>query len=233
MFIAYPLAGMFGRVDACFKISILLMMNTLCYVAIGSVLGVLLPSVPLGMNVSTIVSQTSLVAAGFYTTLPPVINLIRYISPVFWTFSGILKSVYRTSDTYQCIKGQSDVGANECYIEYNLGIDLMKRRGISVANYNDPETNSIALEIFMLVVLYIVMNLMIMVYLLRTVRKQKDADDEGDRCESVDFERAEVAPTAETTSHTACISPDITCHGLAAQKVVKILTESDSDEPSV
>jgi len=178
VFIAYPLAGMFGRLDACFKVSILLMMNNLCYVAIGSVLGILFPSVPLGMNASTIVSQTSLVAAGFYTTLPPVLNLIRYISPVFWTFSGILKSMYKTSDTYQCVRGQSDVGVNECNIEYNLGIDLMKRRGITVATFNDPETNSIGLEAFMLVVLYIAMNLMIMLYLLHTVRKQKDTGKE-------------------------------------------------------
>ncbi len=171
VFIAYPLAGMFGRIDACMKISFLLMMNTLCYIAIGSVLGVLLPSVPLGMNLSTVVSQTSLVAAGFYTTLPPVINLIRYISPVYWTYSGILKSVYRASDTYRCIKGHSDVGANECYIEYNLGIDLMKRRGINVANSNDPGAESIALEASMLVILYISMNLIILVHLVRVVKK--------------------------------------------------------------
>ena len=49
------------------------------------------------------------------------------------------------------MKGQSDVGANECYVEYNLGIGLMKRRGINVATFNNPETNSVAFEAFMLV----------------------------------------------------------------------------------
>ncbi len=116
-----------------------------------------------------------------------------------------------------------------------MGIDLMKRRGINVATFNDEETNSIALEIFMLVVLYIAMNLMIMVYLFHTVWKQKDAtaaasifnssEETGD-CQNVDhFERAEVAPSAEATGHTTIM--ESSCRGLVAQNVVGTLSEND------
>lgn len=111
--VAYPMAGMFGRIDSCLKISLFLMMNNLCYVSIGSFLGAITSNVSIGMIVSTLVSQTSLLAAGFYTTLPPVINLLRYISPVTYTYTGILKSTFRSIDTYKCRSGgQSDVGVN-------------------------------------------------------------------------------------------------------------------------
>ena len=82
VFVAYPLAGMFGRVDACFGIAFFLMMNNLCYISLGGLLGLLSRNVSLGMIVSAIVSQTSLLAAGFYTTLPPGVQIIRMISPV-------------------------------------------------------------------------------------------------------------------------------------------------------
>ena len=39
VFVAYPMAGMFGRIGACFRVSFFLMMNNLCYVSIGSFLG--------------------------------------------------------------------------------------------------------------------------------------------------------------------------------------------------
>ena len=39
VFVAYPLAGMFGRVGACLQVSLFLIMNNLCYVSIGSFLG--------------------------------------------------------------------------------------------------------------------------------------------------------------------------------------------------
>lgn len=179
VFIAYPLAGMFGRIDACIVISLLLVMNNLCYIALGSILGVLLPNVPLGMNISTVISQTTLVAAGFYTTLPPGISLIRYVSPVYWCFSGILKTAYNTDDTFKCLKGQSDVGANDCYIEYNFGIDLMKQRGINVATSNDPHSTSIAREVMMLLLLYFMMNIIVLpVLLYRVMGKEVDEDEE-------------------------------------------------------
>lgn len=76
------MAGIAGKITAVFNIGVFLALNTLCYMSIGSLLGILCPSVPHGMIASTIISQTSLVAAGFYTTLPPVIELIRFISPV-------------------------------------------------------------------------------------------------------------------------------------------------------
>lgn len=158
---------MFGRIDACFGIAFFLMMNNLCYISIGSLLGVMAPNVSIGMIISTVVSQTSLLAAGFYTTLPPVVNLIRYISPVYWTYSGILKTSFRSTDTFSCYKGgQSDVGVNQCYIEQSAGIDILKRRGINVATSNDANSESIWKEALVLVLLYIALNLAVLAVLL-------------------------------------------------------------------
>lgn len=123
--------------------------------------------------VSTVISQTSLVAAGFYTTLPHVVNLVRYVSPVYWAFSGILKSTYRWNDTYQCISGDSVIGVNECFIEFHPGIDVIKRRGINVATYNDSTSNSTVLSSLMLVVLYLVLNVTVLSMLLYRVQCMK------------------------------------------------------------
>ena len=126
------------------------------------------------MIVSTLVSQTSLLAAGFYTTLPPVINIFHYISPVSYTYSGILKATLRTGDTYKCERGgQSDVGANQCYIEQSAGIDILKRRGINVATFNDPSTESIWKEVMILVGLYIILNIAILGILLFRISRQR------------------------------------------------------------
>jgi hypothetical protein len=127
----------------------------------------------MGMIVSTIISQTSLVAAGFYTPLPPFLVWIRYISPVFYTFSGILKASYHWSDTYQCLKGQSDVGVNQCFLESNPGIANMQARGINVATFGDPDSDQIAVQVISLVLLYATMQLVIYVF-FKAAQKAED-----------------------------------------------------------
>lgn len=74
----------------------------------------------------------SFLAAGFYTTtLPPVINIFHYISPVSYTYSGILKATLRTNDTYKCQRGgQSDAGPNQCFIDR---VHTGKRSSVSVS----------------------------------------------------------------------------------------------------
>ena len=171
------MAGMFGRINSCLKISLFLMMNNLCYVSIGSFLGAITSNVSIGMIVSTLVSQTSLLAAGFYTTLPPVINLLRYISPVTYTYTGILKSTFRSTDTYKCRSGgQSDVGVNQCYIEQSVGIDILKRRGLNVATFNDPYTESIWMEAMILFGLYVLLNCAVLGILLFKIYRRKEGD---------------------------------------------------------
>ena len=63
---------------------------------------------------------------------------------------GLLKSVYRRSDTYECVNGSSsDIGANDCFIESDSLIQQYKRRGLDVVGtHNDADsirTESIAL----------------------------------------------------------------------------------------
>jgi hypothetical protein len=160
-FITYPMAGMFGNIFTVLTIALFLALNNLCYVAIGSTLGVLFDSISHGMIASTLVSQTSLIAAGFYTELPAAIDLIRYISPVFWAYRGIVKMGLRWSDTYACFKGQSDVGVNQCYLEYSPGIDALKKRGINVATFNDAQSDEVHVEILMLCLLYAIFQVLI------------------------------------------------------------------------
>ena len=152
-------------------IGIFLGLNTICYVALGGALGVSFDFIPMGMSVSTLISQTSLVAAGFYTHLPTPISWIRYASPVFWTYRGVLKSALRWSDTYSCIKGQSDIGSNECYLEFNVVVDAMKRRGIIIASFNDQE-NGILLELLMLCILFMSLQFFIFLCVANAMRRK-------------------------------------------------------------
>ena len=78
----------FGNFRVVVLVGLFLVLNNLCYISLGSMLGVYSRRVPQGMIASTIFSQTSLVAAGFYTKLPPALDWVRYISPFYWTFRG-------------------------------------------------------------------------------------------------------------------------------------------------
>lgn len=105
-----------------------------------------------------------MICAGFFTLLPPAVGWIRYISPIFWTFSGIIKTAYKYYDTYECVKGNSAVGYNQCFLEQNGGIDNYKTRGINVAAFGDDTSESIHVQIIMLIVLYSSMQLIVYIY---------------------------------------------------------------------
>jgi len=160
-FVCYPFASVFGSIKIVTLVGLFLLLNNLCYISLGSVLGVYSKRVPQGMIASTIVSQISLVAAGFFTKLPPALDWIRYISPFYWSFRGILKSCFKWNDTLECFKGSAEVGATQCYLEYHAAIDQYKERGINVATYNDPTSNTVYLEYICLVLLLLCMNILI------------------------------------------------------------------------
>lgn len=77
------------------------------------------------------------------------------------SYRGILKSCFKWNDTVECFKGSSEVGANQCYLEYHNAIDQYKKRGINVAMYNDPSSNKVYLEYICLVMLLLFMNVLI------------------------------------------------------------------------
>jgi hypothetical protein len=74
VYVLVCLAGVFGDVQRTLWVGLFLVLNNICFVSLGSLLGALLKSIPQGMIASTIVSQTKLVAAGFFTKLPPALN---------------------------------------------------------------------------------------------------------------------------------------------------------------
>ena len=157
VFICYPLASVVGDWTVVLKIGMLLCLNNISYISLGAFLGILFPTIPKGMISSTLFSQTSLVAAGFYTTLPVFLRWIRYVSPVYWTFSGIVKSAYTWTDTYKCTKGNTLAGLNSCFIESSPIIDTMKQRGIHGATYGDAQSDKIGLEVTMEILLIVVL----------------------------------------------------------------------------
>jgi hypothetical protein len=166
--VCFPLAGVFGDVQRTLLMGLFLVLNNICYVSLGSLLGALSKSVPLGMIASTIVSQTTLVAAGFFTKLPPALDWIRYVSPFYWAFRGILKSSVNWSDTFECVKGSSDVapstsgGANGCFMEFHMAIDQYKHRGINVATLTDANSSHIYVEVLGMVGLFLALQLMLL-----------------------------------------------------------------------
>ena len=72
-----------------------------------------------------------------------------------------MKSCFKWNDTLECFKGSSEVGANQCYLEYHVAIDQYKERGINVATYNDSSSNTVYLEYICLVLLLVFMNFLI------------------------------------------------------------------------
>ena len=130
--------------------------------------------------------QTSVITAGFFTLLPSAVGWIRYISPIFYTFSGIVKTAYKASDTYKCVKGESAVGSNKCFLEQNIAIDNYKTRGINVAAFGDPTSDSIVVEVMMLLVLFFSMQLIIFAYHSLHLWKDKRSNDGEDYYDDTD-----------------------------------------------
>mmetsp|Transcript_3103 Transcript_3103/g.6319 ORF Transcript_3103/g.6319 Transcript_3103/m.6319 type:complete len:139 (+) Transcript_3103:1-417(+) len=116
------------------------------------------------MSAATIVSQGSVVASGFFTSLPPSIDWVKYCSPFYWTMQGIFKSIFRWSDSLDCVSGSSSsVGSNQCFLEYDFIIDDLKKRGIYIASFNVDSSDNIftaaialvAITVFLHVVLFL------------------------------------------------------------------------------
>ena len=163
-FICFPMAGLVGNAKALCEISFLLATNNLSYISLGAVMGACTSSLPFGMIAATVISQGSILAAGVFTQLPPSLEWVRNFSPFYWTMQGLLKSVYRWTDTYDCaMSSSSDVGANQCFIEYDAMIEQYKRQGIHVATYNDASSENVTRESLVLVVLSVVIQLVLFV----------------------------------------------------------------------
>lgn len=175
---AYPLAAMFGNISKVVIISIFLILNNICYIAIGALLGTLMPTVNLGMIGATLFAQTTVICAGFFTQLPPSVGWIRYISPIFYAFKGIVKTAYSWDDTYRCPKGHdSSVGANECFLEMNPVIDDYKQRGINVATFGDPSSSRVYVEAMIMLLLFSACQVSIF-FFLKFVLLKKDTSSE-------------------------------------------------------
>lgn len=170
--ITYPMAHVNGKVNIWFQVIALIIMNNLCYISFGAVVGTIVPVVQVAMISSTLYSQMSLVCAGFYTTLPLWLSWFRYVSYVFYTYSGIVKGVYRYTDSYECFIGDGRVGQDWCLLETAGIIEDMKIRGINTADSGDPTSSDVSLSFGMLFFYYSLNSLLLSLALLHNVWKR-------------------------------------------------------------
>ncbi len=164
VFCAFPFASIFGNIQVILNVCFLLALNNCCYIAIGAMFGTLMSTIHLAMIVSTLYGQTTVICAGFFTKLPKTIEFVRISSPIFHTFKGIAKLVYKWDDTYDCVKGQSAVGPTQCFLEQSGLIDDYKQRGINVATFGDPSSSQVSSEYFALIILFMIFQTIMVIY---------------------------------------------------------------------
>ncbi len=202
VFCAYPLASMFGNVWTVFVIGIFLALNNMCYIALGAVFATVLPTVSLAMIGATLFAQTTVICAGFFTQLPAAVGWIRYISPIFYTFKGIVKLTYKWDDTYKCAKGQSVVGPNDCFLEESAAIDDYKQRGINVATFGDKSSSLVYKEILFLILLFAACQGICAVYqswaLSRSNGDENDNEEGKSQPGDYDMEKVDTTRTGHT-----------------------------------
>jgi len=76
--VCFPLARISGDFGVVLLTGFFLSLNLMCYISIGSLLGTVIGTVSWGMIAATLFSQTTIMCAGFYTTLPPFLSAFRY-----------------------------------------------------------------------------------------------------------------------------------------------------------
>ncbi len=199
---SYPLASMFGSVSKVIAISIFLVLNNSCYIAIGALLGTLMPNVNLGMIGATLFAQTTVICAGFFTELPSFVGWIRYVSPIFYAFKGIIKTAFNWDNTYDCPKGQnSAVPPNACYLEMSPAIDDLKQRGINVATFGDPSSSRVYMEAVTMILLYVVCHLSMFFY-FKLVLLKVGRDDYCEVKDEQKDDKTKHQQNSTATTHT-------------------------------
>eukprot|EP00927_Polykrikos_kofoidii_P026013 TRINITY_DN23258_c0_g1_i1.p1 TRINITY_DN23258_c0_g1~~TRINITY_DN23258_c0_g1_i1.p1 ORF type:complete len:232 (+),score=30.30 TRINITY_DN23258_c0_g1_i1:71-697(+) len=116
----------------------MIMLVILCAVAnqtLGVVISVLIPGISAQMAIATAFAQTTLVAGGFYRTMPASASWYGYVSLTTYAFRGLLRAELSWRDTFKChpfIMGDTEAGRTSCYIETSGVIDDLRLRGIEV-----------------------------------------------------------------------------------------------------
>lgn len=145
----------FGLADCARNLWAMLQMATivvLCSLAnnsVGVFLAILVPSLPAGMVLATFFAQTTLVAGGFYRTVPPILRWYGSFGVTKYAFEGLLLAELSWSDTYRCRPNEQthlSAGLGSCFLESSRVIDDLRLRGIQVAKspYNVSSGWSVA-----------------------------------------------------------------------------------------
>ena len=162
-------------------------------------MGVLAPSISYGMISSTLFSQLSLVCAGFFVVLHPYIEWVRFVTPMYYTFGGMVKAAYIDSDNYVCVGGNSAIGANRCFVELAGSLNSLKKRGINVATTFDDTSNVVWPNILALVAFLLTLQLMIFLSVMFRVYTRPDtaAKDQVSQCYRLPTESVQSSDVVE------------------------------------
>ncbi|CAK0814447.1 unnamed protein product [Prorocentrum cordatum] len=119
-----------------FNMVVLVVLCAVTYQSLGVLISVLLPDVDAAMALATAFAQTTLVAGGFYRTMPHSIAWYGSVSVTTYAFRGLLRASLSWMNTYEChpnVMGDTRAGQSSCFIEMSGIIDDLRLRGIEVA----------------------------------------------------------------------------------------------------
>ena len=110
------------------------------------------------------------------------------MSYVFYTYSGILKGVYRYTDSYACRAGDSRVGQEWCLLETAGVIEDIQLRGINTADSRDADAaKDISLSIGMLLLFYasncLCLAAVVLLYKVNVPRPSDGSNEEVNHCQ--------------------------------------------------
>ena len=84
-FISYPILG-YTSIYAFLASRTFLIISTICAQSVGLLIGAACSDMSVSMTFSALYSLSTILFAGFYTSMPPWISWIRYFSMVYYSF---------------------------------------------------------------------------------------------------------------------------------------------------
>ncbi len=143
-----------------------------CFNSLGLLMGILFSDTKAALAVATLGAQTSLILAGFYTTLPAGATWLRYFSIPGYVYVALLQSEFSWRDSTQCIpsESQSNLGPYHCFLETMTTFDDLKVRGIAVVD--SPVDTSPWVNVWPLLVMFVGFRFISHLLIARRLRKE-------------------------------------------------------------
>jgi len=153
--IMFMMARVGGDPGSFISLLLLVVLCALVYQSVGTLVSVIVPNAGTAMAISTALAQTTLVAGGFYRTMPESIKWMGHFSLTTYAFRGLLRATLSWKDTFSCHPriANANAGRGSCFIEESGIIDDLDRRGIVVVDSPEDPSHLEDMLILFLVVL--------------------------------------------------------------------------------